>query len=70
MRYSQERGSDAGSYLVESSSTSENDVGVLHLNGSLTQPDQVGSDADGSACHLEREEHTACLGNPESRACQ
>lgn len=39
-------------YLVQSSSTSEDDVGIVHLNSSLSQPHQIGPDPYGSAGDL------------------
>lgn len=42
----------ASHYLVECSSSGENDVRVVHLNGSLAEPHQIGSDPDGPACDL------------------
>lgn len=39
-------------YLVEGSSTSEDDVRIVHLNSSLSQPHQIGPNPYGSASDL------------------
>lgn len=39
-------------YLVESSSTSEDNVRIVHLNSSLSKPHQVGPNSYGSASDL------------------
>lgn len=38
--------------LVESAGPGEDDVGVLHLDGSLAQPHHVGTDTNGPTRHL------------------
>lgn len=40
-------------YLVESSSTSEDNVRIVHLNSSLSKPHQIGANPYGSASDLE-----------------
>lgn len=53
MRDSAGGGHEAGAwYLVESRDASEDDVGVLHLDDALAQPQQVRADPDGTAGHL------------------
>lgn len=39
-------------YLVESSSTSEDNVRIVHLNSSLSKPHQIGPNPYGSASDL------------------
>lgn len=45
-------------HLIESSNTSEDDVGVLHLDDSLAQPHQVCTDPDGATGHLDTHTRT------------
>lgn len=40
-------------HLIEGSSSSKDDVGVVHLYGPLSKPHQIGSNTYGSACDLE-----------------
>ncbi len=47
----------AAADLIESSSSSQDDVRVLHLNGSLAQSHQICSDSNGSACYLRTSKH-------------
>lgn len=50
-------------YLVECSSSSKNNMRVVHLNGSLPEPHQIGPDSYGSACDLQDKTITLRLRN-------